>query len=110
MTDASMKARVRNLTRQTGLSPQIVLQMHLLERLLERFSKSRYAENIVLKGGMLIASMAGIRERCHTPIRPSLEATIYPSSPTRPRRFWQRSSRPSSGAASSTDAPGISTM
>lgn len=63
MTDASMKARVRNLARQTGLSPQIVLQMHLLERLLERFSKSRYAENVVLKGGMLIASMAGIAQR-----------------------------------------------
>ena len=63
MTDASMKARVRNLARQTGLSPQIVLQMHLLERLLERFSKSCYAENIVLKGGMLIASMAGITQR-----------------------------------------------
>ena len=63
MTDASMKARVRNLARQTGLSPQIVLQMHLLERLLERFSKSRYAGNVVLKGGMLIASMAGIDQR-----------------------------------------------
>ena len=63
MTDAGMKARVRNLARQTGLSPQIVLQMHLLERLLERFSKSRYANNVVLKGGMLIASMAGIAQR-----------------------------------------------
>ncbi|MDO4289671.1 MAG: nucleotidyl transferase AbiEii/AbiGii toxin family protein [Eggerthellaceae bacterium] len=63
MTDASMKARVKNLAQQTGLSPQIVLQMHLLERLLERFSKSRYANNVVLKGGMLIASMAGIAQR-----------------------------------------------
>ncbi len=63
MTDTGMKARARNLARQTGLSPQIVLQMHLLERLLERFSKSCYADNIVLKGGMLIASMAGIAQR-----------------------------------------------
>lgn len=61
--DASLKARAKNLARKTGLSPQQVLQMHLLERVLDRFARSKYSENVVLKGGLLIASMAGVAQR-----------------------------------------------
>ena len=35
----------------------------MLERLLERISVSKYKNKIILKGGMLIASMVGIRSR-----------------------------------------------
>jgi predicted nucleotidyltransferase component of viral defense system len=37
--------------------------MFLLERVLERLSKSQYKNNFILKGGLLISSMIGIVER-----------------------------------------------
>lgn len=61
--DASLKGKVRNLAREHGLSAQEVLQMYLLERLLKRLASSEYADRVVLKGGMLIASMCGVTRR-----------------------------------------------
>lgn len=37
--------------------------MFLLERVLDRLSKSKYKDNFILKGGLLISSMIGIAER-----------------------------------------------
>ncbi|MEG1913252.1 MAG: nucleotidyl transferase AbiEii/AbiGii toxin family protein, partial [Cloacibacillus sp.] len=63
MTDASLKGKVKNLAREHGLSAQEVLQMYLLERLLSRLAASKYADRVVLKGGMLIASLCGVARR-----------------------------------------------
>lgn len=63
MSDSSLKAKAKNLARKSALSPQEVLQMHMMERLLERFSRSSYADNIILKGGLLIASLSGVAQR-----------------------------------------------
>ena len=53
------KAKIRNLAERSGLPAQAVLQNFMMERLLERISLSPYKENLVLKGGMLIASLVG---------------------------------------------------
>ena len=37
--------------------------MFLLERVLDRLSKSEYKDNFILKGGLLISSMIGVAER-----------------------------------------------
>jgi predicted nucleotidyltransferase component of viral defense system len=58
-----LKARVRNLALKNHLPAQAVLQNFMLERLLERVSVSQYKDRIVLKGGMLIASLVGISSR-----------------------------------------------
>lgn len=39
------------------------MQTCLLERLLERISVSKYKDNFILKGGMLISAMLGINSR-----------------------------------------------
>ncbi|SFQ38949.1 Predicted nucleotidyltransferase component of viral defense system [Lachnospiraceae bacterium XBB1006] len=62
-TPEQLKGQIRHFATQRGLQPQEVLQMFLLERVLERLSKSKYARNFILKGGMLISSMMGIMER-----------------------------------------------
>ena len=49
--------------RYKGIMPQAVLQNYMLERLLERISKSTYQDKFILKGGMLIAAMVGIDSR-----------------------------------------------
>jgi predicted nucleotidyltransferase component of viral defense system len=58
-----LKARIKNLAAKNHIPAQAVLQNFMLERLLERISVSKYKNKIVLKGGVLIASMVGIHSR-----------------------------------------------
>ncbi len=58
-----LKARIKHLATMNQVPSQAVLQNFMLERLLERISVSKYKRKIILKGGMLIASMVGIHSR-----------------------------------------------
>ena len=62
-TSMQLKAKARNLSAQSGIQPHIIQRNYFLERFLERLSLSRYKNNIVLKGGVLITSMLGIEAR-----------------------------------------------
>ena len=62
-TPEQLKGAIRNIAAQKNLRPQEVLQMFLFERILERLAVSRYRNNFILKGGLLISSMIGIDER-----------------------------------------------
>ena len=53
---ASVRARLQNLSRETGQSFELMLTRYALERLLYRISTSAYAERFVLKGAMLLTS------------------------------------------------------
>lgn len=57
------KARIKKLALKNHVPSQAVLQNFMLERLLERISLSSYKNRIILKGGVLIASMVGISSR-----------------------------------------------
>lgn len=63
MTSMRMKALIRNIVKEKNINSGIVLRNYMLERLLERISKSKYKDNFVLKGGMLVASIVGIDSR-----------------------------------------------
>lgn len=54
-----IKGAVKNIAKKMNLKPQEVLQIFMFERLVERLSISKYKENFILKGGLLI----GIAER-----------------------------------------------
>ncbi|MGF6990870.1 putative nucleotidyltransferase component of viral defense system [Lachnospiraceae bacterium PM6-15] len=58
-----LKAIIKNISKEKSISAQLVLQNYMLERLLERISKSEYNHNLILKGGFLIASMVGLDTR-----------------------------------------------
>lgn len=58
-----LKARMKILAAQYHIPAQAVLQNYMLERLLERISISKYRDKVILKGGMLIASLVGISSR-----------------------------------------------
>lgn len=58
-----IKGAVKNIAKKMNLKPQEILQIFMFERLVERLSVSRYKENFILKGGLLIAFMIGIAER-----------------------------------------------
>lgn len=59
----SLKDKARNVAKENNISIQQVLQNYMFERLLERLSKSRYKENFIIKGGLLLSSIMGINLR-----------------------------------------------
>ena len=58
-----LKDWIKNKSKQTGAPANVLLQCYMMERLLERISISSYRENMILKGGFLIAAMVGIDRR-----------------------------------------------
>jgi len=71
-TSTQLKALVRNLSKEKNVEAEIILRNFMLERLLERIAISKYKDNFILKGGMLIAAMVGIDTRTTM----DLDATI----------------------------------
>lgn len=59
----SFKAKINNISKEKKVAPQSVLQVYMLERLLERISMSKYKDNFILKGGMLISAILGMSSR-----------------------------------------------
>lgn len=59
----SLKAIINNIAKENNVLAQSVLQTYMLERLLERISISKYKNNFILKGGILISAMLGIDSR-----------------------------------------------
>lgn len=55
-----LKALVKNIAKDKGISAQIIMQNYMLERLLERISISKYKSNFIIKGGFLIAAIVGL--------------------------------------------------
>lgn len=62
-TSTQLKALIRNLSKDKDIKAEILLRNFMLERLLERISLSKYREQFILKGGMLIASIVGVDAR-----------------------------------------------
>jgi len=65
MTDksASVLARLRNKAKQTGRSYQLCLQLFCQEEFLRRVERSKYAGNLVLKGGLFIYALSQFDSR-----------------------------------------------
>jgi hypothetical protein len=58
-----LKAIIKNLAVKSHIPSQAVLQNFRLERLLERIALSTFKNQIVIQGGLLIASMVRISSR-----------------------------------------------
>lgn len=62
-TARQLKALVRNKSNSDNQKAQTYIRIYAMERFLERLSCSRYKENFVLKGGILVSSMVGVNKR-----------------------------------------------
>ena len=62
-TSTQLKALVRNLSKEKNVEAEIILRNFMFERFLECVSISKYKNNFILKGGMLIAAIVGIDTR-----------------------------------------------
>ncbi|MFT8486777.1 MAG: nucleotidyl transferase AbiEii/AbiGii toxin family protein [Lacticaseibacillus paracasei] len=54
---------MRNLAKEKQIDPQILMQEVALDEIVDRISRSPYRDNLILKGGFLIASMLGVDTR-----------------------------------------------
>ena len=59
----AVKAKIKNKAGGNSDKSQIMLRIYLMERLLERVSVSKYRDNFVLKGGLLVSSLVGVDMR-----------------------------------------------
>lgn len=62
-TSTQLKALVRNRSGGNSLRAQMIIRSYVMERFLERLSRSRFRSNFIVKGGALITSMIGIEKR-----------------------------------------------
>lgn len=59
----SLKSQIKEYAKKNKLPVQVVLQNYMFERLLERLARSKYKDNFILKGGMLISAIVGLDTR-----------------------------------------------
>lgn len=59
----SVLARLKNKAKESGRSYQLCLQLFCQEEFLRRLEKSRYANNLVLKGGLFLYSLTNFDSR-----------------------------------------------
>ena len=60
---ASVLARLKNKAAESGRSYQLCMQLFCQEEFLRRVEKSRYADNLVLKGGLLLYTLTNFDSR-----------------------------------------------
>ncbi|MEA1974031.1 MAG: nucleotidyl transferase AbiEii/AbiGii toxin family protein [Bacillota bacterium] len=72
MNGDALKTRIRNLSKEINIPPHLLMQNYFLERFLYRISISNYCDNFILKGGLLISSLIGVKNRTTMDIDTSL--------------------------------------
>ena len=60
---AFVLARLKNKAAESGRTYQLCLQLFCQEEFLRRLEKSRYADNLILKGGLFIYSVTNFDSR-----------------------------------------------
>ena len=63
LTQAQLKGKIKSLAKNKNADARILMRLYMMERFLERISRSPYADDFVIKGGILVTSMLGIAQR-----------------------------------------------
>ena len=69
-----LKAKIRNISKGDSKTAQAMIRIFFMERILERVSLSKYNDQFVLKGGMLVSSLIGINLRSTMDIDATVQA------------------------------------
>ena len=73
-TSKQLKDKVRNISKGNSDIAKVLIRTFMMERFLERVSLSKYRNNFILKGGMLVASMVGVDMRATMDIDTTVKA------------------------------------
>ena len=63
LSAAQVKGRIKNIAKQSGADARMLIRIYMTERFLERVSASEYADNFIIKGGILVTAMLGVSKR-----------------------------------------------
>ncbi len=69
-----LKAKVRNVSKGDDKVAKSILRIFFMERFLERVSISKYKNNFILKGGLLVSALLGINVRATMDIDTTVQA------------------------------------
>ncbi len=73
-SDTSLKAKVKNISNGDSKKSQAIIRIYFMERFLERISLSKYKDQFILKGGILVSSLIGINLRTTMDIDTTVKA------------------------------------
>ncbi len=63
LSKEQLKGRLRNVANKNNADARVLLRQFMMERFLERLSKSKYRDNFIIKGGTLVTAMIGVSLR-----------------------------------------------
>ncbi|MCQ2554332.1 MAG: nucleotidyl transferase AbiEii/AbiGii toxin family protein [Clostridia bacterium] len=63
LTSAQIKGRIKKIAAENSSDARVLMRLYMMERFLERLSVSRYKDDFIIKGGILVTSMVGVAMR-----------------------------------------------
>ncbi len=85
LTDAQIRGRIKNLAKENNADARVLMRLYMMERFLERVSVSKYRDNFIIKGGVLVTSILGVSLRSTMDIDTTIQN--YDLSPKNARRM-----------------------
>lgn len=73
LTPEQVKGRIKNVAKENKADARTLMRIYMMERFLERVSNSKYKDNFIIKGGMLVTAMIGVANRSTMDIDTSLK-------------------------------------
>jgi len=59
-TPEQIKGRIQNTAKINNADPRTLMRLFMMERFLERLANSKYKDNFIIKGGVLVCAMVGL--------------------------------------------------
>lgn len=72
LSAAQVKGRIKNIAQQNHADARVLLRLYAMDRFLERLVNSKYRDNFVIKGGILVTAMVGVSQRATMDIDASI--------------------------------------
>ena len=63
LTPEQVKGRIKNVAKENKADARTLMRIYMMERFLERIANSKYKDNFVIKGGILVTAMVGVALR-----------------------------------------------
>lgn len=73
LTPEQVKGRIKNVAKQNKADARTLMRIYMMERFLERVAVSKYKDNFIIKGGMLVTAMVGVALRSTMDIDTSIK-------------------------------------
>lgn len=73
LTPEQVKGRIKSAAKQKHADARVLMRIYMMERFLERVASSKYRDNFVIKGGMLVTAIVGVALRSTMDIDTSIQ-------------------------------------